>query len=388
MSKKYEELGVSSSKNEVYQALKFHNKGIYPTAFCKINEDVLGNDPKFCNIMHADGAGTKTSLAYICYKETNNLNAFRGIVHDAVVMNLDDIACVGIIDNLILSNTIGRNKKLITGEILEVIFDEFYKFINKLQSMEINIQLSGGETADVGDLVRTLILDSTIIARGKKDDVIKNEKINNNDVIIGFASFGKCSYESTYNSGIGSNGLTLARHGTLKKKYQKLYPESFDPLINSDLVYYGMHDLLEKIPSIGLTIGEALLSPTRTYLPVLKEIFKTYRKKISALIHCTGGGQTKCLKTGKNIHYIKDNLFKTPEIFNIIQESSKTPWREMYQVFNMGHRLELICEESIAEKIIQISKKFEIPAKKIGRCESSTLNALTIKTEYGSFEYK
>ena len=388
MSKKYEDLGVSSSKSEVHEALKHHDKGIFPTAFCKINEDILGNDPKYCNVVHADGAGTKTSLAYIYYKEANDLNIFRGVVRDAIVMNSDDVACVGLIDNMILSNTIGRNKKLISGSILEVIFEEFYKFTKKLQGLGINIRLSGGETADVGDLVKTLIIDSTIVARGKREEVIQNKDIDDNDVIIGFASFGKCSYESNYNSGIGSNGLTLARHGTLDKKYRNKYPESYDSLINSDLIYSGSHDLLEKIPSIGLTIGEALLSPTRTYLPVLKEIFKNLKPKISALIHCTGGGQTKCLKTGEKIHYIKDHLFEPPKIFQIIQESSKTPWEEMYQVFNMGHRLELICEGSIANEIIKISSKFDIPAKKIGHCEKSDRNKLTIISQEGKFEYK
>ena len=388
MSRKYEELGVSSSKSEVHEALKHHDKGIFPTAFCKVNEDILGNDPKYCNVMHADGAGTKTSLAYVYYKETNDIDVFRGVVHDAIVMNSDDVACVGLIDNMILSNTMGRNKKLISGAILEVIFEEFHEFINKLQGMGINIRLSGGETADVGDLVKTLIIDSTIVARGKRDEVIQNNKIKEGDVIIGFASFGRCSYEINYNSGIGSNGLTLARHGTLDQKYRKKYPESYDSLIDSNLVYSGTHDLLEKIPSIGLTIGQALLSPTRTYLPILKDIFKEYKPKISALIHCTGGGQTKCLKTGEKIHYIKDNLFKTPEIFQIIQESSNTPWEEMYQVFNMGHRLELICDESISDDIIKISNRFKIPAQKIGECKKSEKNRLTIETQKGKFEYK
>ena len=387
MSKKYEELGVSSSKNEVHQALKNIDKGIFPTAFCKINEDVLYNDPEYCNVMHADGAGTKTSLAYIYYKESNDLNIFRGVVQDSIVMNTDDVACVGIINNLLLSNTIGRNKKLITGEILAILIDEFNQFTEKLRGLGINIVLTGGETADVGDIVKTLLIDSTIIAREKRNNLILNNKITNGDIIIGFSSFGKCTYESKYNSGIGSNGLTLARHGTLSSKYKKKYPESYDSFINQELIYSGNHELFDKIPSIGLTIGEALLSPTRTYLPILKEIFDLYRKDISALIHCTGGGQTKCLKSGKNIHYVKDNLFDLPVIFEIIQESSKTPWKEMYQVFNMGHRLELICAESISSEIIKISNKFNIEAKIIGKCIESDKNQLTINSEQGKFIY-
>ena len=389
LSKKYEELGVSSSKDDVHKALKHHDKGIFPTAFCKINEDLLGNDPTYCNVMHADGAGTKTSLAYIYYKETNDHNIFRGVVQDSIVMNTDDVACVGIVNNMLLSNTIGRNKKLISGDILEILFDEFHQFTQNLKNkFNINIHLTGGETADVGDLVKTLIIDSTITARAKRTDIIPNDRIKDGDVIVGLASFGKCSYESKHNSGIGSNGLTLARHGTLSKKYLEKYPESCDTNINSSLLYVGKHEITETLPSKKLTIGEALLSPTRTYLPVLNDILKAHKKDISALIHCTGGGQTKCMKSGNNIHYIKNNMFETPEIFQIIQSSSSTPWKEMYQVFNMGHRLEIICDESVASKILTIPKKFQIEAKIIGKCEKSDNNKLTISSEHGTFEYK
>ncbi len=387
MSEKYNALGVSSSKDEVHKALKHHDKGLFPTAFCKINEDLLGHDPNYCNVMHADGAGTKTSLAYIYYREIKDYNVFRGVVQDSIVMNTDDVACVGIVGNMLLSNTIGRNKQLISGEILEILFDEFHQFtLNLKKKFDIDIVLTGGETADIGDLVKTLVIDSTIIARTKRDDLILNNNIKDGDIIIGLASFGKSSYESRYNSGIGSNGLTLARHGTLSKKYLKKYPESFDMNIDPALLYSGDHELDEKI-SNNLTIGEALLSPTRTYLPLLKEILKDYKQYVSALIHCTGGGQTKCLKSGEQIHYIKNNLFDTPEIFKIIQASSNTPWKEMYQVFNMGHRLEIICDESIASKILNVSKKFKVEAKIIGKCERAEKNKLTISSEHGEFHY-
>ena len=388
MSKKYEELGVSSSKDDVHKALKHHDKGLFPTAFCKINRDLLGNNEKYCNVMHADGAGTKTSLAYIYYRETNDHNVFRGVVQDSIVMNTDDVACVGIINNMLLSNTIGRNKKLISGDILEILFDEFHQFTQMMKNkFDIDIILTGGETADIGDLVKTLVIDSTIIARAKRDELILNDKIKDGDVIVGLASFGKCSYETKYNSGIGSNGLTLARHGTLSKKYLAKYPESYDATIDPEFLYAGKHELDEKLSTQNLTIGEALLSPTRTYLPVLKEILKDNKKSISALIHCTGGGQTKCMKSGINIHYVKDNLFETPEIFKIIQSSSNTPWKEMYQVFNMGHRLEIICDKSVAEEFINISKKFEVDARIIGKCEKADKNQLTISSEHGEFQY-
>lgn len=387
----YESLGVSSQKEDVHSALKNIEKGLYPSAFCKIVEDIA-QDKNYCSIFHADGAGTKSALAYMMYRENNDISYFKGITQDSVIMNLDDIICVGKPSSILLSNTIGRNKKLISGEIIAEIIQSYEKYAKKLRNLGIPIYTAGGETADVGDLVRTLIVDSTLITRMKRTDVITPDKIENDDVIIGLSSFGKATYEETeYNSGIGSNGLTLARHGLLDHKYFDIFPECFSPEINKNSVFFGKYDLNDHVPNTPLTVGEALLSPTRTYSPILMEIFKENYGQIHAIFHNTGGGQTKCLNFGHEVHYIKDNLFDIPPLFNLIQESSKTPWSEMYRVFNMGNLMEIVCPEEFArKKIIPIANKFSVEAKIIGYLEKSrekNRNQLTIKSPKGNFKY-
>jgi len=387
----YENLGVSSQKEDVHSALKNIDKGLFPSAFCKIIEDIA-LDKDFCSILHADGAGTKSTLAYMMYQETKNVSYFQGIVQDSVIMNLDDIICVGKPTSILLSNTIGRNKKIISGEIIRKIIQSYEEYVEKLRNQDIPIYTGGGETADVGDLVRTLIVDSTLITRMKRKDVINPETIREGDVIVGLSSFGKADYENIeYNSGIGSNGLTLARHGLLNHNYYDKYPECYAPEIDKEFVFFGKYDLNDRVPKTPLSVGEALLSPTRTFAPILMEIFKDDYSQIHAIFHNTGGGQTKCLKFGHEIHYIKDNLFPIPPLFSMIQESSKTPWEEMYRVFNMGNLIEIICTEDYAKNtIIPIASKFSVDARIIGRLEKSKLqneNQLTITSPEGKFKY-
>jgi len=387
----YESLGVSSQKEDVHAALKNIDRGLFPAAFCKIIEDIA-LDKNYCSILHADGAGTKSTLAYMMYRETNDVSYFKGIVQDSVIMNLDDIICVGKPTSILLSNTIGRNKKIISGEIIATIIQSYEEYVEKLREQGIPIYTGGGETADVGDLVRTLIVDSTLITRMKRKDVINPETIQEGDVIVGLSSFGKARYENLeYNSGIGSNGLTLARHGLLNHKYYDKYPECFAPEIDKEFVFFGKYDLNDKVPNTPLSVGEAILSPTRTYAPILMEIFKEDYSQIHAIFHNTGGGQTKCLKFGHEIHYIKDNLFPVPPIFSKIQESSQTSWEEMYRVFNMGNLLEIVCSEEYAKnKIIPIASKFSVDARIIGWLEKSSLqneNQMTITSPKGKFKY-
>lgn len=387
-SSKYDSRGVSFDKKEVHDAIKNIDKGLFPNAFCKIIPDLITGDDDYCIVMHADGAGTKSSLAYAYWKETGDLEVWKGISQDSLIMNIDDLICVGGIDNIIVSSTIGRNKKLIPGEVIKTIIEGNELVISKLNSFGINIKSSGGETADVGDLVKTIIVDSTVVCRLKRDDVIDNSNINDGDVIVGLASFGKTTYEDEYNSGIGSNGLTSARHDVFEKYLKVKYPETFDNSLSDDLIYLGSKKLTDKIPETNLDAGKLVLSPTRTYAPVVKEILsKTERKKIHGIIHCSGGAQTKVMNFVKNKHVIKDNLFQIPPVFNLIQNESQTSWREMYQVFNMGHRLEIYTDHNTANEIINISKSFNLDAQIIGRVENSEPNKLTIKSSKGVFNY-
>lgn len=388
-NKIYSRLGVSSKKEDVHNAIKSIDKGLFPGAFCKIIEDIGGRDD-YCSVFHADGAGTKASLAYMYYKETGDISVFKGIVRDAMIMNIDDFLCVGATDNIYFSNNIGRNSTFIKGDVVSTIIKEYHAYSEKLTSLGLNTTMCGGETADVGDLVKTLIVDASAFTVMKRMDVIDASNIKNNDVIVGLASYGKASYEDEYNSGIGSNGLTLARHGTLSHEYYEKYPECYDQNIDEKFLFFGQNKLTDEIKGIGLTVGKALLSPTRTYAPLIVEILKDFRKDIHGIIHNTGGGQTKILNFGKGIKYTKDNLFAIPEIFEIIQRSSEIQWKEMYEVFNMGHRMELFCEESIAKEIIKIAKKYNIDSKIIGQCEKSPSkkkNFLDIKSNFGSFNY-
>ena len=385
---KYDSRGVSFDKKEVHEAIKNIDKGLFPLAFCKIIPDIITGDDNYCLVMHADGAGTKSSLAYAYWKETGDLSVWKGISQDSLIMNIDDLICVGAINNIVVSSTIGRNKKLIPAEVIKTIIEGNEKVISKLNSFGINIKSSGGETADVGDLVKTIIVDSTVVCRLKKEEVIDNSNIKNGDVIVGLASFGKTTYEDEYNSGIGSNGLTSARHDVFDKYLKIKYPETYDNSLSDDLIYIGSKKLYDKIPGIDLDAGKLVLSPTRTYAPVVKEILsKIERKKIHGIIHCSGGAQTKVMNFVKNKHIIKDNLFETPPVFKLIQSESKTSWKEMYQVFNMGHRLEIYTDENSAQSIINISKSFNLDAKIIGRVEDFKQNKLSISTNKGLFEY-
>ena len=385
---KYDSRGVSFDKKEVHEAIKNIDKGLFPLAFCKIIPDIITGDDNYCLVMHADGAGTKSSLAYAYWKETGDLSVWKGISQDSLIMNIDDLICVGAINNIVVSSTIGRNKKLIPAEVIKTIIEGNEKVISKLNSFGINIKSSGGETADVGDLVKTIIVDSTVVCRLKKEEVIDNSNIKNGDVIVGLASFGKTTYEDEYNSGIGSNGLTSARHDVFDKYLKIKYPETYDNSLSDDLIYIGSKKLSDKIPGIDLDAGKLVLSPTRTYAPVVKEILsKIERKKIHGIIHCSGGAQTKVMNFVKNKHIIKDNLFETPPVFNLIQSESKTSWKEMYQVFNMGHRLEIYTDENSAQSVINISKSFNLDAKIIGRVEDCKENKLSISTDKGLFEY-
>ena len=385
MSKRYLRRGVSSKKEDIHNAIRNVDKGLFPNAFCKIVPDILSNDPNYCNIMHADGAGTKSSLAYLYWKETNDISVWRGIAQDALIMNIDDLICVGAIDNILMSSTIGRNKHLIPGEVISEIIQGTNDVINLLKNNNINITATGGETADVGDITKTIIVDSTIVAREKRENIISNQ-IQNGDIIIGLASFGQSTYENEYNSGIGSNGLTSARHDILHNSYANKYPESFSDEINKDLIYCGKN-LLTDPSKTAENIGKLLLSPTRTYAPVFQKILKKFRKKISGIIHCTGGGQTKILHFVKNCRIIKDNMLEIPEIFNIIKKQTNTSWKEMYEVFNMGHRMEIYCNSSLANEIISISKSFNIEAQIIGKVEKSDKKELIIESKGIKIEY-
>lgn len=388
VSKRYAQRGVSAAKEDVHNAIKNINKGLFPKAFCKIVPDYLTNDDDFCLIMHADGAGTKSSLAYMYWKKTGDVSVWKGIAQDALIMNIDDLICVGATDNIMLSSTIGRNKSLIPGEVLSAIINGTEELIAELKKFGVTIHSTGGETADVGDLVRTIIVDSTVTARMKRADVIDNANIKVGDVIVGLASFGQATYENQYNGGMGSNGLTSARHDVFHKELATKYPESFDAAVPEDLVYAGNIKLTDSVESSPIDAGKLVLSPTRTYAPIIKEILSKYNSEnIHGMIHCSGGAQTKILHFVDNLHIIKDNLFPIPPLFKLIQEQSKTDWKEMYQVFNCGHRMELYVSPEIANDIIAISKSFHVDAQIVGRVEDSSAKKLTIKSEFGIFEY-
>ena len=388
MDNRYNLRGVSAAKEDVHNAIKNIDKGIFPKAFCKIIPDILGGDDEYCNIMHADGAGTKSSLAYMYWRETGNINVWKGIAQDAIVMNTDDLLCVGAVDNILVSSTIGRNKMLIPGEVISAIINGTDELLADMREMGVGIYPTGGETADVGDLVRTIIVDSTVTCRMKKSDVIDNKRIQPGDVIIGLSSFGQATYEKSYNGGMGSNGLTSARHDVFSKYLATKYPESFDNSIPQELVYSGTKTLTEQIEDLGIDAGQLVLSPTRTYAPVIRKILDAKRNKIHGMIHCTGGAQTKVLHfINDNCKIIKDNMFAVPPLFKIIKEESNTDWKEMYQVFNMGHRMEIYVSPEDAEEIIQISKSFNIDAQIIGHVEEDNKPSLTIKSEFGVFNY-
>ncbi|NKI33022.1 AIR synthase related protein [Croceivirga thetidis] len=387
-SKRYNQRGVSASKEDVHNAIKNIDKGLFPKAFCKIVPDHLTGSDEHCLVMHADGAGTKSSLAYLYWKETGDLSVWKGIAQDALIMNIDDLICVGATDNIMLSSTIGRNKNLIPGEVISAIINGTEELISDLKAHGISIHSTGGETADVGDLVRTIIVDSTVTARMKRSQVIDNANIRSGDVILGLSSFGQATYESEYNGGMGSNGLTSARHDVFANYLAKRYPESFDPAVPNDLVYSGTKQLTDDVLDSPLDAGKLVLSPTRTYAPVVKEILSKYSSnEIHGMVHCSGGAQTKILHFIEDLHVIKDNLFQVPPLFRLIQEQSGTDWKEMYQVFNCGHRLELYLEESVASAVIEIAQNFGIDAQIVGRVETSNTKKLTIKSEFGVFEY-
>jgi len=386
-SDRYAKRGVSATKDEVHSAIKNVDKGLFPKAFCKIVPDYLGGDEAWCNIMHADGAGTKSSLAYMYWKETGDLSVWKGIAQDALIMNIDDLLCVGACDRILLSSTIGRNKSVIPGEVIAAIIKGTEDLVNELRNHGINIYTTGGETADVGDLVRTIIVDSTVTCRMKRSEVIDNANIVSGDVIVGLSSCGQASYETEYNGGMGSNGLTSARHDVFEKYLAKKYPESYDASIDEDLVYSGKMKLTDSISEIGVDAGKLVLSPTRTYAPIIKSILDKHRKAIHGMVHCSGGGQTKVLHFIENLHIIKNDLFDIPVLFKMIQEQSGTSWQEMYQVFNMGHRMELYVSENIAQEIISISKSFLVDAKIIGRVEASANKKLTIQSTQGTFTW-
>ncbi len=385
---RYGKRGVSASKKDVHNAIRHIDSGLYPGAFCRIIPDILGGDEDYCNIMHADGAGTKSSLAYVYWKETGDMSVWKGIAQDSVVMNLDDLLCVGATDNIILSSTIGRNRNLIPGEIIAEIINGTEGFLKEMRTLGISIYSTGGETADLGDLVRTIIVDSTVACRVKRSDIVVNRTISPGDVIVGLSSSGKSKYEHQYNSGIGSNGLTSARHDLFSYNLASQYPESFDPGIPSDLVYSGSLKLTDKVEEDLPDIGKLVLSPTRTYAPIVKELLRQHRGSIHGMVHCSGGGQTKVLNFVNNLHVIKDNLFDPPLIFRIIKEQSGTGWSEMYKVFNMGHRFEIYVSPEIADEIICISESFGVEARIVGYCRKSENKRLTIKSEFGEFQYK
>ncbi|MDX8338306.1 AIR synthase-related protein [Draconibacterium sp. IB214405] len=384
---RYSARGVSASKEDVHEAIKNVDKGLFPKAFCKIVPDILGGDDEWCNIMHADGAGTKSALAYMYWKETGDVSVWKGIAQDALIMNVDDLLCVGATDNILVSSTIGRNKNNIPGEVIAAIINGTEELLATLREMGLSIYSTGGETADVGDLVRTIIVDSTVTCRMKKADVVSADKIAAGDVIVGLSSSGTATYETEYNGGMGSNGLTSARHDVFANYLAEKYPESFDPAVPADLVYSGGKKLTDAIDGLDIDAGKLVLSPTRTYAPVVKEVLDKYRSQISGMIHCSGGAQTKVLHFVDNVHVIKDNMFPVPPLFKLIQEQSGTDWKEMYKVFNMGHRYEIYCSADVAEEIIEISKSFNIDAQIIGKVEPFDGKKLTIKSEKGEFIY-
>ena len=388
-SSKYARRGVSASKEDVHNAIKNMDKGLFPKAFCKVVPDYIGGQPDWCNIMHADGAGTKSSLAYIYWRETGDISVWKGIAQDAVVMNLDDLLCAGVTDNIILSSTIGRNKRLIPGEVIKAIIEGTEEFLESMREHGVGMWSTGGETADVGDLVRTVIIDSTVTARLRRNEVITNERIGEGDVIVGLSSCGKATYEDEYNGGMGSNGLTSARHDVFARKYAALYPESYDLAMPEDVIYMGSKKLTDKVEgAFGLDAGKLVLSPTRTYAPVMKEVLARYRSIIHGLVHNSGGAQTKVLNFVDDLHVVKNNLFPIPPLFQMIQKESLTPWQEMYKVFNMGHRMEIYLKEQYAEDIIQISKSFGIEAQIIGYCQKYSGKKLTIESAEGNFKYQ
>jgi phosphoribosylformylglycinamidine cyclo-ligase len=384
---RYNLRGVSAQKEDVHNAIKNIDKGLFPRAFCKIIPDHLTQDEDYCVIMHADGAGTKSSLAYMYWKETGDLSVWKGIAQDALIMNIDDLLCVGATDNILLSSTIGRNKNLIPGEVISAIINGSEELLEQLKNFGVTIYSTGGETADVGDLVRTIIVDSTVTARMKRSDVIDNANIQAGDVIVGLASFGQATYETEYNGGMGSNGLTSARHDVFSKYLSEKYPESFDASVPEELIYSGKTKLTDKVEGADIDAGKLVLSPTRTYAPIIKKILEKHRKNIHGMVHCSGGAQTKILHFVEELHIIKDNMFDVPPLFKLIQEQSGTDWREMYQVFNCGHRMELYVPEEIAEEIIGISQSFNVDAQIVGRVEASDKKKLTITSEYGEFIY-
>src|SRR5450759_27374 len=384
---KYSKRGVSSTKEDVHAAIKNIDKGLYPNAFCKIVPDHLGGDQNFCNIMHSDGAGTKSSLAYIYWKETGDMSVWKGVAQDAIVMNLDDLLCVGAYDNILLSSTIGRNKNLIPGEVISAVINGTEEVLSELRDLGIGIFLTGGETADIGDLVRTIIIDSTVVARIKRADVISNHNIRPGDIIIGLASYGQTTYEKVYNSGMGSNGLTSARHDVFAPYLAPKYPESLDTTLAYDLIYSGKYRLTDPIDGLNIDVGKMVLSPTRTYAPVIKKIIETMPSEIHGMVHCSGGGQTKVMHFIDNMHIVKNNIFTLPILFRLIHEQSGTAWEEMYKVFNMGHRFEIYTDQKNAAEIISIASGFNLEARVVGHCEASEKKKLTISSEFGTFEY-
>lgn len=387
-SKRYAQRGVSASKEDVHNAIKNIDKGLFPKAFCKIVPDYLTGDDEYCLVMHADGAGTKSSLAYMYWKETGDLSVWKGIAQDALIMNVDDLLCVGATDHIMLSSTIGRNKNLIPGEVISAIINGTEELIEELRHFGVNIHSTGGETADVGDLVRTIIVDSTVTARMKRKDVIDNANIQEGDVIVGLASFGQATYETEYNGGMGSNGLTSARHDVFHNYLSEKYPESFDPAVPKELIYAGDVKLTDTVAGSVLDAGKLVLSPTRTYAPIIKEILSKYNSEaIHGMVHCSGGAQTKILHFIDKLHVVKDNMFEVPPLFKLIQEQSKTDWKEMYQVFNCGHRMELYVKPEVAQDLVAISKSYGVDAQIVGRVEASDEKKLTIKSEYGIFKY-
>jgi len=384
---KYSKRGVSSSKEDVRNAIKSIDKGLYPKSFCKIVPDHLGCDENFCNVMHADGAGTKSSLAYIYWKETGDMSVWKGIAKDAIVMNTDDLLCVGVYKNILLSSTIGRNKNLIPGEVISALINGTEEVLEELRNLGMGIWSTGGETADLGDLVRTIVVDSTVVARMKRSDVISNHTIQAGDVIVGLASDGQTTYEKEYNGGMGSNGLTSARHDVFAPYLASKYPDSFDTTLSYDLIYSGKLKLTDSIESLDIDAGKLVLSPTRTYVPVIIKVLETMRPEIHGMVHCSGGGQTKIMHFIDNLHIVKDNMFPLPPLFKIIHEQSGTSWQEMYKVFNMGHRFEIYTDEKNADELINIASGFNLEAKIIGHCEEATVRKLTIASEFGTFEY-
>lgn len=386
-NERYMMRGVSAAKEDVHNAIKNVDKGLYPKAFCKIIPDILGGDPEWCNIMHADGAGTKSSLAYAYWRETGDLSVWRGIAQDALIMNIDDLLCVGATDNILVSSTIGRNKRLIPGEVIAAIINGTEELLAKMRSLGVSVYSTGGETADVGDLVRTIIVDSTVTCRMRRADVVNNADIRGGDVIVGLASFGQATYEDEYNGGMGSNGLTSARHDVFCKEVAARYPETFDGAMPEDLAYSGSVSLTDKVDGTPLDAGKLVLSPTRTYAPVIKTLLARMRPAIHGMVHCTGGAQTKVLHFVENKHVIKDDLFPVPPLFALIQKQSGTDWREMYKVFNMGHRMEIYVAPGDADAVIAIAREFGIDARVVGRVEDAPANRLTITGEYGTFEY-